>query len=120
QRADAAKSRRSRRETRMFLLIYIILVGLVAGWATGKLMKGSGYGVLMDILLGIAGGIVGAFIMRVLGFYSSGGLISSILVAILGAVVLVAIARKMKRARAEFFFSRYLFELCSLCPRPCS
>ena len=46
----------------MFLLIYIILVGLVAGWATGKLMKGSGYGVLMDILLGIAGGIVGAFI----------------------------------------------------------
>jgi len=42
----------------MFLLIYIILVGLVAGWATGKLMKGSGYGVLMDILLGIAGGIV--------------------------------------------------------------
>jgi uncharacterized membrane protein YeaQ/YmgE (transglycosylase-associated protein family) len=63
----------------MFLLIYIILVGLVAGWATGKLMKGSGYGVLMDILLGIAGGIVGAFILRVLGFYSSGGLISSIL-----------------------------------------
>ena len=59
----------------MFLLIYIILVGLVAGWATGKLMKGSGYGVLMDILLGIAGGIVGAFILRVLGFYSSGGLI---------------------------------------------
>jgi len=86
------------REMRMFLLIYIILVGLVAGWATGKLMKGSGYGVLMDILLGIAGGIVGAFILRVLGFYSSGGLISSILVAILGAVVLVAIARKMKRA----------------------
>jgi len=82
----------------MFLLIYIILVGLVAGWATGKLMKGSGYGVLMDILLGIAVGIVGAFIMHVLGFYSSGGLISSILVAILGAVVLVAIARKMKRA----------------------
>src|SRR6266550_2174255 len=92
------KPGRSMREMRMFLLIYIILVGLVAGWATGKLMKGSGYGVLMDILLGIAGGIVGAFIMRVLGFYSSGGLISSILVAILGAVVLVAIARKMKRA----------------------
>ena len=55
----------------MFILIYLILVGLVAGWATGKIMKGSGYGVLTDILLGIAGGIVGAFILRVLGFYSS-------------------------------------------------
>ena len=82
----------------MFILIYIILVGLVAGWATGKIMKGSGYGVLMDILLGIVGGIVGAFILWVLGFYSSGGLISSILVAIPGAVILVAIARKLKRA----------------------
>ena len=82
----------------MFVLIYIVLVGLVAGWATGKIMKGSGYGVLTDILLGIAGGIVGAFILRVLGFYSSGGLISSILVAIVGAVILVAIARKLKKA----------------------
>jgi uncharacterized membrane protein YeaQ/YmgE (transglycosylase-associated protein family) len=82
----------------MFILIYIILVGLVAGWATGKIMKGSGYGVLTDILLGIAGGIVGAFILRVLGFYSSGGLISSILVAMFGAAILVAIARKVKKA----------------------
>jgi uncharacterized membrane protein YeaQ/YmgE (transglycosylase-associated protein family) len=83
---------------RMFLFIYVILVGLVAGWATGKIMKGSGYGVLMDILLGIVGGIVGAFIMRLFGFYSTGGLIPSILIAILGAVVLVALARMMKRA----------------------
>ena len=82
----------------MFILIYIILVGLVAGWATGKIMKGSGYGVLTDILLGIAGGIVGAFILRVLGFYSSGGLISSLLVAMFGAAILVAIARKVKKA----------------------
>jgi uncharacterized membrane protein YeaQ/YmgE (transglycosylase-associated protein family) len=39
------------------LYLYIILVGLIAGWATGKIMKGSGYGVLVDILLGIAGAI---------------------------------------------------------------
>jgi uncharacterized membrane protein YeaQ/YmgE (transglycosylase-associated protein family) len=43
----------------MFFL-YIILVGLVAGWAAGKIMKGSGYGPLMDIVLGIVGAIVGA------------------------------------------------------------
>jgi uncharacterized membrane protein YeaQ/YmgE (transglycosylase-associated protein family) len=82
----------------MFFFVYIILVGLVAGWATGKIMKGSGYGLVMDILLGMVGGIVGGFIVRLLGFYSTGGLIPSILIAILGAVILVVIARKLRRA----------------------
>ena len=79
-------------------LLYILLVGLVAGWATGKIMKGAGYGVLTDILLGIAGAILGSWILRVLGFYTSGGLIPSILVAILGAVLLVVIVRALKKA----------------------
>jgi uncharacterized membrane protein YeaQ/YmgE (transglycosylase-associated protein family) len=83
-------------EASMFFL-YIILVGLVAGWAAGKIMKGSGYGPLMDILLGIVGAIVGGWIMRLLGFYTSGGLIPSILVAILGAVVVILIARALKK-----------------------
>jgi uncharacterized membrane protein YeaQ/YmgE (transglycosylase-associated protein family) len=78
--------------------LYVILAGLIAGWATGKIMKGSGYGILMDIVLGIAGGIVGGWIMSFLGFYTSGGIIPTILVAILGAVVLVALARMLKRA----------------------
>jgi uncharacterized membrane protein YeaQ/YmgE (transglycosylase-associated protein family) len=81
----------------MFFL-YLIIVGLVAGWAAGKIMKGSGYGVLTDILLGIAGAIVGGWITRTLGFYTSGGLIPSILVAIFGAVVLIALVRALKRA----------------------
>jgi uncharacterized membrane protein YeaQ/YmgE (transglycosylase-associated protein family) len=78
--------------------IWMILVGLIAGWATGKIMKGSGYGVLMDIVLGIVGSIIGGWIMSFLGFYTSGGLIPSILVAILGAVVLVAVVRALKKA----------------------
>ena len=53
----------------------------------------------MDILLGIVGGIVGGVIVRLLGFYSTGGLIPSILIAILGAVILVAIARKLKTGK---------------------
>lgn len=81
----------------MFML-YIVLVGLVAGWAAGKIMKGSGYGILIDILLGIAGAIVGGWLMRFLGFYSSGGLIPGILVAILGAVILIALSRALKKA----------------------
>jgi uncharacterized membrane protein YeaQ/YmgE (transglycosylase-associated protein family) len=78
--------------------LYIIVVGLIAGWAAGKIMKGSGYGVLMDIVLGIVGAILGGWIIRLLGFEATGGLITSILVATLGAVVLVAISRMLKRA----------------------
>jgi uncharacterized membrane protein YeaQ/YmgE (transglycosylase-associated protein family) len=78
-------------------LLYTIVVGLIAGWAAGRIMKGSGYGVLMDILLGIAGGLVGGLVLRLLGFYTTGGLLPTILVAILGAVLLVAIARKLKK-----------------------
>jgi uncharacterized membrane protein YeaQ/YmgE (transglycosylase-associated protein family) len=78
--------------------LYLIVVGLIAGWAAGKIMKGSGYGVLMDIVLGIVGAILGGWIIRLLGFEATGGLITSILVATLGAVVLVAVSRMLKKA----------------------
>jgi uncharacterized membrane protein YeaQ/YmgE (transglycosylase-associated protein family) len=80
----------------MFLL-YIVIVGLVAGWAAGKIMKGSGYGPIVDILLGIAGAIIGSRLLGLLGIYTSGGLVPNILVAILGAVILVLIVRAIKR-----------------------
>ncbi|MBV9574027.1 MAG: GlsB/YeaQ/YmgE family stress response membrane protein [Acidobacteriales bacterium] len=79
-------------------LLYIILVGLIAGWATGKIMKGSGYGPLLDIVLGIVGAIIGSRLLGLLGVYTSGGLVPMILVAILGAVILVLIVRAIKRA----------------------
>ena len=79
-------------------LVYIIIVGLIAGWATGKLMKGSGYGVPLDIVLGILGAIIGGWVLRMLGIYTTGTLIPSILVAILGAVILVLLARLIKKA----------------------
>jgi uncharacterized membrane protein YeaQ/YmgE (transglycosylase-associated protein family) len=78
-------------------ILYIILVGLIAGWATGKIMKGSGYGVLTDILLGIAGAIIGSRLLGLLGIYSGGGIVPTILIAILGAVLLVALVRMLRR-----------------------
>lgn len=75
-----------------------IVAGLIAGWATGKMMKGSGYGFLVDILLGIAGGVVGGFVARHLGLDPHGGFIYSTLIAIGGAIILVAIIRLIKRA----------------------
>jgi uncharacterized membrane protein YeaQ/YmgE (transglycosylase-associated protein family) len=70
-------------------MIWWICVGLVAGWATGKLTKGGGYGVLMDIVIGIGGAVLGGFLMRTLGFAGSGGFIYTVIVAVLGAVVLL-------------------------------
>ncbi len=60
-------------------------------------MKGGGYGVLVDIILGILGGIVGGWVFGLLGLHA-GGPIGSIVVAFLGAVILVWIARKLKKA----------------------
>ena len=73
--------------------LWWIIVGLIAGWATGKIMRGSGYGTLLDIGIGIAGAIVGGWIMRAVGFKGEGGTIYTILVAIGGAVVLTWLYR---------------------------
>ena len=55
-------------------MIYSILVGLIAGWLAGQVMKGGGYGVLMDIVLGLLGGIVGGWVFRSLGLWPGAGL----------------------------------------------
>jgi uncharacterized membrane protein YeaQ/YmgE (transglycosylase-associated protein family) len=77
-------------------LIYWIIVGLIAGWAAGKIMKGGGYGVVMDIVLGIVGAVIGGWLLGALGIYA-GGLIGSIVVAIIGAVFLIWVTRMIKK-----------------------
>jgi len=82
----------------MFYVLWWVIVGLIAGWATGKIMKGGGYGTLMDIVIGIAGALIGGFVMRMLGGTGQGGTIYTILVAILGGVILTWIVRQLKKA----------------------
>jgi uncharacterized membrane protein YeaQ/YmgE (transglycosylase-associated protein family) len=79
------------------VMIYAIVVGLIAGWLAGQVMKGGGYGVIMDIVLGILGGIVGSWLFGLLGLHA-GGPIGSIIVSFVGAVLLVWISRKLKKA----------------------
>ena len=79
-------------------MIYWIVVGLIAGWLAGLVMKGGGYGVIVDILLGILGGFLGGWIFERLGIWPAGGMIGSIVVAFVGAVILVWISRLLKRA----------------------
>jgi uncharacterized membrane protein YeaQ/YmgE (transglycosylase-associated protein family) len=82
-------------------ILWWAVVGLIAGWATGQIMNGSGYGVFMDILLGLAGSLNGWYLMRLMGYAQQGGLLYNIIVAIGGAVILTFVARFFLRvARA--------------------
>jgi len=78
-------------------LIWFLLVGLVAGWLAGKIMKGSGYGVIGDIVLGVIGAFVGGFLFRLVGL-AAYGTIGAVIVATIGAIVLVAVVRALKKA----------------------
>ena len=76
-------------------LLMWLLVGLVAGWLAGQFMKGSGYGLVGDIVVGIVGAFVGGLLFGVLMPGSSVGLVGSIVVAFVGAVLLIAILRAL-------------------------
>jgi uncharacterized membrane protein YeaQ/YmgE (transglycosylase-associated protein family) len=78
-------------------LIWWIVVGLIAGWLAGKVTKGGGFGVLMDIVIGMVGAIIGGWVFGLLGIYSNGGLIGSVLVAFVGAVILLWLVRMIKK-----------------------
>ncbi len=77
-------------------LVWFLLVGLIAGWLAGKLTKGSGFGVLGDIVLGVVGAFIGGFLFRLIGFAAS-GTIASIIVATVGAMILIALANALRR-----------------------
>jgi uncharacterized membrane protein YeaQ/YmgE (transglycosylase-associated protein family) len=68
------------------------LVGLLAGWLTGRSLEGEGYGKFMDIAMGIAGAVVGGFLMHMSGFSGPGGTILATLAAIIGAMLFTTVA----------------------------
>jgi uncharacterized membrane protein YeaQ/YmgE (transglycosylase-associated protein family) len=82
-------------------IIWWIIVGLIAGFITGKLMKGSGFGAIGDIVVGIVGAIVGGFLMQKLGYAGSGGLIYTVIVAVIGAVILTLLLRLITGNRGK-------------------
>jgi uncharacterized membrane protein YeaQ/YmgE (transglycosylase-associated protein family) len=82
-------------------LIAWIIIGVIAGWLTGKLMKGSGFGFFMDMIVGLVGALVGGFLSSHLGMGGVGehGLIISIVIAVIGAVILTVLLRLITRNR---------------------
>ena len=79
------------KDKKMFGTIIFILIGCLAGFLAGKLMRGGGFGFIVNSVLGIIGGLVGGWLLSLLGI-SWGGLIGQIGTAVIGAVVILAIA----------------------------
>ena len=78
-------------------LLSFLLVGLIAGWLAGVLSKGGSFGILGNIVIGIVGAFIGGSLFQRLGVSAGGGMISSIVVATIGALVLIFVIRLIKR-----------------------
>ena len=79
-------------------IIVWLIVGAIAGWLAGTLLKGGGFGLIGDIIVGIIGAFIGGWLAGVLGIHIASGLISAIITATVGAIVLILILRVIKRA----------------------
>jgi uncharacterized membrane protein YeaQ/YmgE (transglycosylase-associated protein family) len=78
--------------------IWFILIGLVAGWLAGQIMKGGGFGIIGDIVVGVVGALLGGLLFRSFGVSLGGGIVGAIIVATIGAIVLIFVLRLIKRA----------------------
>ena len=78
-------------------LLIFLLIGAVAGWLAGNLMKGSGFGLLGNIIVGVIGAVVGGFVFGFLGIQAS-GIVGSIITSTIGAVVLLFVVGLIKKA----------------------
>jgi uncharacterized membrane protein YeaQ/YmgE (transglycosylase-associated protein family) len=102
-RTSAAALRKARRysgDEAMTLqaLIILIIVGAIAGWLAGVIVKGVGFGLVGNIVVGIVGAFIGSWVLRALGVLIGGGMIADIINATIGAVILLLIISFVKRA----------------------
>lgn len=78
-------------------LLYAIIIGIVAGWLAGVIMKGRGFGMIGDLIVGIVGAVIGSFVFDVLNIQAY-GLLGTLAMATLGAVLFLAIVKTVKHA----------------------
>jgi uncharacterized membrane protein YeaQ/YmgE (transglycosylase-associated protein family) len=77
-------------------LLVILFVGLIAGWLAGKVVRGTGFGIIGDIVVGIAGALVASFLFPRLGIHLGAGLVSEIVYSAIGAVILLLVVRLVR------------------------
>ena len=80
-------------------LIVLLIVGLIAGWLAGLIWKGSGFGLLWNLIFGVCGSFLGGWLFRFLGIHIGNGWIGSIIAALVGALIILAIANLIKKSR---------------------
>jgi uncharacterized membrane protein YeaQ/YmgE (transglycosylase-associated protein family) len=81
----------------MLYLIWVVLLGILAGWIAGKIWKGSGFGLVGDLVVGILGSLLGNFIFGLLSL-GAYGLIGRLVVSVVGALVLLWLIRLIKKS----------------------
>src|SRR5262249_40771158 len=77
-------------------IIVILFVGLVAGWLAGKIVRGTGFGIIGDLLVGIAGALVASLLFPKLGIRLGTGLVSEIIYSAIGAIILLLVVRLLR------------------------
>jgi uncharacterized membrane protein YeaQ/YmgE (transglycosylase-associated protein family) len=78
-------------------ILWFAIVGIIAGWLAGQIMKGRGFGLGGNLVVGVIGAIIGGYLAGVIGLGGS-GLLGALVIATLGAVVLLAVVSALKRA----------------------
>jgi uncharacterized membrane protein YeaQ/YmgE (transglycosylase-associated protein family) len=74
-------------------LLVILLVGLIAGWLAGQVVRGTGFGLIADIAIGVVGALIGSWLLPHLGIHLGSGIVPAIIGATIGAIVLLLILR---------------------------
>jgi uncharacterized membrane protein YeaQ/YmgE (transglycosylase-associated protein family) len=77
-------------------LIIWLVIGAIAGWLAGQIMKGGGFGLVGDIVVGIVGAVVGGWLLPRIGVFVLGGMLGEILNAVIGACLVLFVARLFK------------------------
>ena len=77
-------------------IIVILFVGLVAGWLAGKIVRGTGFGIIGDILVGVAGALIASLLFPRLGIHLGSGIVSEIIYSAIGAIILLLIVRLVR------------------------
>jgi len=78
-------------------LVWVLVVGAIAGWLAGRIMRGGGFGLVGNIVVGILGAVIGSWLLRTLGVSPGGGLAGTIATAVIGALVLLSVVGLIKR-----------------------
>ena len=78
-------------------IIIWLIIGAIAGWAAGQIVKGYGFGLIGNIVVGIVGAVIAGWLLQQLGILIGGGILAAIINAIIGAVILLVLVGLIRR-----------------------